>query len=392
MIGFKQFLEALDLKTVKELKLTRKTSKAYSIPKLNEIFNGKDRITIDSDFRMSLDDVKSDAWYYIYRGLSQLGYEITKAGYVDNVTWKKDDVNKKQLFKIGRLLQKHYPTFEDMFKKDKIREMKADAVYKIVISRHPYDVAGMSTGRSWTSCTHLPQKSNDKTGVYCHLVSNAAREGTLIAYLVPISDNNISKPLSRSLLVPHIGSKDVVYNVSAMYGVKYDKFQSVVFDWVKNNLNNELKSDEYFHPPNIYDDDFSLYDFNKVPWTKQKFKSLLDNIHPNIQFNYFNDRISYLITFDLTPLGSNIKYIGRNESHFSSKIMRLIPLNVGNVAFTESEALVYGDIYMPNKDTAVSGTTLEDMYRQGMAKIKDSKILEFSYKDTLKKIINMDFY
>jgi hypothetical protein len=391
MVGFKQFLEALDLKTVKELKLTRKSSKAYSSPKLNEIFNGKDRIIIDSDFRALEAGIPPTTFRYVQKALDSIGYTITLAGYVDNVAWKVADINKKQPFKIGKLLQKHSPSLVEAFKKDKIREFKSDMVYKMVISRHPYDVAGMSTGRKWVSCTELPQKSNnnERVGAYCHLVANAVQEGALIAYLTPLSDTNLTRPISRILLVPHIGSEgDVVYSVGQTYGAKHNHFEKVVFDWVSKNLNNDQKSDVYFHPPNVYND-LSLVNFNRVPWTKQVFKHLLDNKHPNIKFQYYEDRISFLINFDLSGKSEiDMVWVSRSPHLFSNQIKKIIPLNISVVKFTDNECLAYGEIFMPSQDMAKSGTKLEDMYKWGANQIKESGLLEFDYDETLKRIVN----
>ena len=83
----------------------------------------------------------------------------------------------------------------------------------IVISRHPYDIAGMSTGRGWTSCHNI------RNGSYKHYVLLSIVGGCLIAYLcrkddtsVPIGESQqarskkvkISNPLGRILIKPYI--------------------------------------------------------------------------------------------------------------------------------------------------------------------------------------------
>jgi hypothetical protein len=60
--------------------------------------------------------------------------------------------DKRQKFKIGKILQELGETeLLDEFKKDETRQLKNKELV-IVISRHPYDIAGASTDRNWTSC------------------------------------------------------------------------------------------------------------------------------------------------------------------------------------------------------------------------------------------------
>jgi hypothetical protein len=77
----------------------------------------------------------------------------------------------------------------------------------IVISRDPYDVAGMSTGREWSSCQDL-----EGSGKLCHYVPRDIMAGTLVAYLIRDSDKRevvrdgdvLRLPLSRILIKPYL--------------------------------------------------------------------------------------------------------------------------------------------------------------------------------------------
>lgn len=98
----------------------------------------------------------------------------------------------KRKIKIGKLLSDN-PELLKQFNRDEQRSAsrvsKSDLM--VVISRHPYDIAGMSTGRGWRSCTNL------EDGVNKHYVIKDVKHGTLIAYLVKADDKNIEKPLAR---------------------------------------------------------------------------------------------------------------------------------------------------------------------------------------------------
>jgi hypothetical protein len=108
----------------------------------------------------------------------------------------------------------------------------------IVISRDPYDVAGMSTGREWSSCQDL------EGGGYCHYVPRDILAGTLAAYLIKDSDKRevvrdgdvLRLPLSRLLIKPYLNNKgETAFAMSAKQYTKNNRdpiFPIVVKKWV----------------------------------------------------------------------------------------------------------------------------------------------------------------
>ena len=94
----------------------------------------------------------------------------------------------------------------------------------IIISRHPYDIAGMSTGRGWRSCMHL------EDGQFNEYVPQTIAAGGLIAYLCNEDDKNIKNPKGRVLIKPFAPNYDEMnYEepnfklfCSRVYGVFYD--------------------------------------------------------------------------------------------------------------------------------------------------------------------------
>jgi hypothetical protein len=136
------------------------------------------------------------------------------------------------------------------------KEMQSKASGKqlmVVISRHPYDVASMSTGRDWSSCMHLDTGTNQGT------VPFDIKYGTLIAYLTTADDKNINHPLGRVLIKPyHRGSSK-----SVVFGIENKTYPSnarnipdwldVVKQWV-DDANAKAKSGIYSLPSNLYND------------------------------------------------------------------------------------------------------------------------------------------
>lgn len=91
----------------------------------------------------------------------------------------------------------------------------------VVISKHPYDLAGMSSRRGWTSCMDITKEHGNMR----HFVAMSIAGGSLIAYLCRNNDTyvnigserkskghkvNISNPLGRVLIKPYfLGGKEM---------------------------------------------------------------------------------------------------------------------------------------------------------------------------------------
>lgn len=113
---------------------------------------------------------------------------------------------------------KFVQTFEynkRLFQEDEQRNAAISGKNKkryIVISKANYDIAGMTTGRSWSSCMALTSGNGQKF-IHCDI-----KEGTLIAYLINEDDTNIQRPIARVLIKPFISTsnyKDYLYVVEA---------------------------------------------------------------------------------------------------------------------------------------------------------------------------------
>lgn len=91
---------------------------------------------------------------------------------------------------------------------DQYRMMQKEQTYELVISRHPYDVAGMSTDRGWKSCMELPNESNKSGGCYFSFVRKDVEKGTLVCYLIKSTDKNIEHPIGRINIKPYARYRD----------------------------------------------------------------------------------------------------------------------------------------------------------------------------------------
>ena len=181
-----------------------------------------------------------------------------------------------RVVRIGRALKD--PIVKKAFDSDPNRKSLTNATKNhqlICISMHPYDIAGMSTDRGWSSCMNLRGGSNRK------FVQQDVSSGTLIAYLIDPKDKNINKPIARALAKPYFervkpGKKQVVGEVNALYLVDYAypdstmPFVHVLQEWldrfINPNIATEKRKGMYYLKNKLYADKRSVlhhYDLNK---------------------------------------------------------------------------------------------------------------------------------
>jgi hypothetical protein len=288
--------EAISLKNAKKKKLSKKYSGAYT-KALNEIFGDKNRLFLDLNIDYS--NIEHELMRKIDAVLDKESYTVrSMKSYIDGIAYKykyAEDgtyvVDTKNPVKIGKLLQKYEPdgkievttrvngkkTTKKIPGKPLLHEFKNDPIraangkFAVVISRHPYDLAGASTDRSWTSCMDLGferinyPKSKKNEGSNKKFVSKDIDEGSLIAYVVPANElykgpngetkTKLEKPLSRITMKPHSSNKGDVYSIGTMYGNKYPEFEKMVEEWISKNLNNKLTGGEaIYRNRNLYSD------------------------------------------------------------------------------------------------------------------------------------------
>jgi hypothetical protein len=231
--------------------------KGWDKSKYADLFGGKYRIYIPLGEKAK--DVKPNSEVESF--VKSQGYEIE-----DYLTGIASKDNGKRKIRIGKLLSKD-PELKKLFDNDSSRN-SSQSEYIVVISRHPYDIAGMSTDRGWTSCMNL----NDEGGNQNYTPLDI-KEGTLVAYLIKITDKNIETPSARVLIKPFISedSNDIAFGVeSKVYGTAHEGFQKTVADWF-DKINHQKKLNGIFElKPSLYTDNQSKNRFRSFG-TEEEF-------------------------------------------------------------------------------------------------------------------------
>lgn len=158
----------------------------------------------------------------------QIQQSVADKGYTveDYINGIAVDSTGRRRVRIGKLLP---PELQKVFAEDKTRsnaKKAAQGNQMVVISRHPYDIAGMSTDRGWISCMNLIAGSNAK------YVMDDVRQGSIIAYLVNKDDINLQRPSGRILLRVYRaenGKRGLF--PSGIYGARSQQFFDTVRKW-----------------------------------------------------------------------------------------------------------------------------------------------------------------
>lgn len=187
--------------------------------------------------------------------LKRAGYVVTD--YLAKKCVKIADKEQKNVFNIGKVIAKDEHAKNAFDNDPQLQNSKSNKV-QIVISCHPYDIIGMSTGRDWDnqSCMRLKDGRIGVTdGAYNKHVSHDVAEGTLVAYAIRADDTNINTPLCRCLVKPFISEDEsILYRrEGSVYGNKVPGFDSVLNTFIRK-LNEEVPVGMYKLISTLYDD------------------------------------------------------------------------------------------------------------------------------------------
>jgi len=226
--------------------------------------------------------------------------------------------------KIGKVLTKlGKPELVNKFNADKTREGSKKSELMLVFSKHPYDIAGMSTDRGWSSCMEL------YTGAFKKYVKLDIKEGSFVIYLAKSDDLNLESPRARCVAKPYINiesKKDVVYSTgSTIYGTAPGNFITTVQELIDTTQPNKVglfKLDSKLYcdaqlktiekiTPEIQ----SLIDGKTKATTKDQVKIILDSF-----LRIKNYTINKNLTVDVT-----------GDVIISSKGLKVIPVQFGVV-------------------------------------------------------------
>jgi hypothetical protein len=249
----------------------------------DKVFGDKDRIVLDvppsepitSDNHKTVHAGPDSPMSTIISMLHHKGYHVED--YAAGLAYHKD--NTKRKLKIRGLLgnigiadspsyfrSKHGAqlTLGQAFDADPIRAA-SKGEKKIVITRNPYDVAGMSTNRGWSSCMNMVDGCNRR------FLKHDIERGTLTAYLTSKDDANINRPIARINIkqFEHVGGGESGGKYRAWipeatsYGTHQRDFRDIVNKWAADNY--PLGHGVYAKHVNLYDDDGIGYKVNPDP-------------------------------------------------------------------------------------------------------------------------------
>ena len=242
----------------------RNLVKGWDKTKYAELFGGQYRIYIPLESAgPATKQVKINP--RVSQEVEKLGYKIDD--YLKGIASKNENGRVRQI-KIGKLLT---PSTAQVFANDPGRQATKKNNQMVVISRHPYDIAGMSTDRGWRSCMNLDDGQNRE------FVPLDIKAGTVIAYLIDANDKNIENPQARMLIKPFVnimGNHEIALGIeNKIYGTASPGFRKTVSEWV-NKINASHKLNGIFElDPDLYDDNYTdrggqLVGDDKSAWLK----------------------------------------------------------------------------------------------------------------------------
>ena len=121
--------------------------------------------------------------------------------------------------------------------------MKAEEDLLIVVSKNPMDIAMMSTGRGWKSCTNLRSTKKDQHRETPFL---KIADGGMVVYLVRKDDPMIQAPLGRiSLRRFETNEGKPLFMVDGQYGLEDETFH-VNVKAIASEMNRETLSGDDF--------------------------------------------------------------------------------------------------------------------------------------------------
>lgn len=275
MLSLKEFVSTqeklLDLLMLEALsdeqtKLAKKWAKDNTASREIEnvhdgVFGGKDvdKVTIPLE-RAPRDHSSNPIHNTIKKHLEPHGYSMGDydKGTVTDKHGRETSVGKA----LGRT--KAEPSLMQKFNNDPSRQSThAHSTGKsITISRHPLDVAGMSTGRKWdkTSCMRIGVNGTTDCDVGSNrkFIKSDMQHGTLAAYVHDNDDKQLDNPQSRVLLKRHdsvdYNDKPIFRPENRIYGDQNDDIKHTVNKWAEKHY--PSKDDGiYIKHPSLYNDD-----------------------------------------------------------------------------------------------------------------------------------------
>ena len=225
------------------------------------------------------------------KGVIVIGKKFKNADGVETI--------KPVTFSIGKLLRMNgaSPDLIHRFTVDPFRSGKGEN-FDIIVTGHPIDIYGASTGRGWTSCANLKDKADeieqgddDHGDKYGYEPENAAahighdiHQHVHIAYLVPSGGDIDHDAVARVTFKPHTkmgGIKTTLISENRVYGNPPAGFLQKANEIVGSMF--KIESGFYVQHKDTYVDDEALKTIGDVKVDGELFKDL------QIEYNEIDD-------------------------------------------------------------------------------------------------------
>lgn len=183
----------------------------------------------------------------------------------------------------------------DLYASDPVRNSISPNDKIVVISRHPIDVASMSTGSHWASCMtieHVPYIPVTKFGkeylagvkieedTLAEKLVDDIKQGTIVAYLIDVNDKTIVHPHARIVIKPFFNIYDrddiILLPEKKHYGSYAPGFRETVDKWIDKKFT--AKGRVYIKNPDLYNDDneeIRVINQEEVDVTAEGFEKLI---------------------------------------------------------------------------------------------------------------------
>ena len=268
---------------------------------------GHDRITIPLESAPENPDRQVEPDYRVEDHLKKHGYSVHDYGKgiakktitVGNPEKGVPYQQKEQHVNIGKVLQATGAAdhIKNAFANDTNRQgIHIGGDHHIIISKHPYDVAGASTDRGWNSCMNMSQSK--EAGNQSEQLENDVKYGTHAAYIVHKDDHDINHPVARVMLKP-FKSEDSDHTIlrpeEKVYGVSSRKAGdagNIIKNKTQEDLLHSLKkwTDTNYpaRPAEVYRKHAGVYDDDLKNLHYDKSQKTLDTIaaHPDEQVRH----------------------------------------------------------------------------------------------------------
>lgn len=285
-----------------------------------------------------------------------------------------------QKLRTGKLL-KDRQDLQDLHKKT-INEFGSKKQPQYIISKHPYDVAGMSTDKSWRSCMTMVNDDGSEGGCNRRFLEDDVREGTHIAYMVHQNSVIPHKELERKSVIGRIALKPytnetghtILVPESKGYGGTTDDFHSAVTSFLNDHF--ELQPNSVYRKhKKVYDDDRAQPIFGPVSITSTELEP------ENFKINLHNPRfVDHVIEHHESLL---------NNDHINDMVY-----HAPSILTTTSNRSILNRLNNKHKHFLIKGlhklNSLQDMSKEFVDSLSESHINDIFNKSILGNKLHLD--